>query len=72
MNDTVNHPEHYTAGNIECIDAIRECLGGDGFVAYCNGNALKYLWRWRHKGGKEDLRKAKWYIERMIDDDTGI
>lgn len=65
MTDAVNHPAHYTMGDIECIDAIRSALGPDGFVHYCNGAALKYLWRWRHKGGVEDLNKAVWYIERM-------
>jgi len=33
----------------------------------CTGNAIKYLWRWRHKNGIEDLKKAQWYIQRMID-----
>jgi hypothetical protein len=62
--DPVNHPPHYTQGDIECIDAIRAALGRDGFVAYCRGNAMKYSWRYRHKGGVEDLHKAEWYINR--------
>lgn len=65
MSDSVNHPSHYTAGLIECIDAIESALGAVGFTYYCQGNALKYLWRWRNKGGVEDLDKAIWYIERM-------
>jgi len=64
--DPVNHPPHYNAGEIECIDAIRAALGRDGFIAYCQGNALKYLWRHEHKGGVEDWRKADWYINRAI------
>jgi hypothetical protein len=64
--DAVNHPPHYTAGEIECIDAIRAALGRDGFIAYCRGNAIKYLWRCEHKGGTEDLRKAAWYLGRAI------
>lgn len=65
VNDPVNHPAHYTAGNIECIDAIREALGGEGFVAYCRGNAIKYLWRTgRKQNAAEDLRKAAWYCTR--------
>lgn len=67
MSDNVNHPEHYTFGSVECIEAIRSALGDDGFVAYCQGNAMKYLWRHRRKGGVEDLEKAKWYIDRMIE-----
>jgi hypothetical protein len=64
--DPVNHPPHYNAGEIECIDAIRAALGRDGFVAFCRGNAIKYLWRCEHKGGVEDWRKADWYINRAI------
>jgi len=66
--DMVNSPEHYTQGNIECIDAIAEVVKHlDGMEAMCTGNAIKYLWRWRHKNGVEDLKKAQWYIQRMID-----
>ena len=66
--DMVNSPEHYTQGNIECIDAIAEVVKHlDGMEAMCTGNAIKYLWRWRHKNGIEDLKKAQWYIQRMID-----
>lgn len=67
MGDNVNHPDHYTFGDIECIDAIHAALGHDGFMAYCCGNAMKYLWRYRFKGGVESLEKAVWYIERMIE-----
>lgn len=66
--DMVNSPAHYTKGNIECIDAIEEVVAGlAGMEAMCTGNAIKYLWRWKHKNGVEDLKKAKWYIERLID-----
>ncbi len=65
--DNVNHPGHYTGGNIECIDAIKAATEGlDGIIAVCIGNAIKYLWRWRRKGGVEDLAKAIWYIQRCI------
>lgn len=67
MSDSVNHPSHYTFGSVECIEAIHSALGDDGFAAYCQGNAMKYLWRHRRKGGLEDLEKAKWYIDRMIE-----
>lgn len=63
--DMVNHPPHYTAGGIECIDAMREALGLDGFVAYCRGAAIKYAWRAGLKGSTpEDLRKGAWYLSR--------
>jgi hypothetical protein len=64
--DPVNHPPHYNAGDIECIDAIRAALGREGFIAYCRGNAIKYLWRCEYKNGVEDWRKADWYINRAI------
>lgn len=63
----VDHPAHYNVGEIECIDAIDEAIKGlDGDEAFATGNAIKYLWRWKRKGGKEDLKKAIWYIERII------
>lgn len=65
--DKVNNPSHYNKGKIECIDAIAQgCSGLEGFEAVCTGNDIKYLWRWKHKNGIEDLEKAKWYIERLI------
>lgn len=64
--DLVNAPPHYRQGDIECIDAIRAALGVDGFIGYCQGNALKYIWRFRHKGGVQDLAKAGYYLNEMI------
>ena len=65
--DMVNNPSHYQSENgIECIEAIRAQMTVDQFAAYCQGNVIKYLWRWRQKGGSESLRKAKWYLYRMI------
>ena len=46
--DMVNTPPHYTMGSIECIDAIREALGPEGFESWCQGNAMKYLWRYKY------------------------
>lgn len=66
--DKVNHPAHYTGGNVECIDAIESAtVNLTGIEAVCTGNAIKYLWRWKHKNGAEDLHKAKWYINRLIE-----
>ena len=62
MADNVSRPRHYTTGGIECIDAIRSALGPEGFRAYCIGNVIKYNWRYRHKNGAEDLRKAQVYL----------
>jgi len=67
MKDNVNHPAHYTSGNIECIDAIESAvIELTGIEAMCTGNAIKYLWRWKRKNGVEDLHKAKWYIDKLI------
>ena len=65
-NDAVQHPSHYTQGGIECIDAIKASMTADGFADYCKGNIIKYIWRWRSKGGVEDLKKARVYLEWLI------
>lgn len=64
--DMVNKPPHYRQGDIECIDAIRSALTEEEFRGYCKGNALKYIWRERYKGGYQDLEKANWYLARTI------
>lgn len=67
MTDNINHPAHYTAGGIECIDALAAATEGlRGIEAVCTANAIKYLWRWKRKNGVEDLQKAIWYTERLI------
>lgn len=67
MKENVNHPAHYTAGGIECIDAIKASLGDKEFADYCKGNVIKYLWRYRLKAGVEDLKKAQVYLGWMIE-----
>lgn len=63
------NPTHYKQGEIECIEAIKAAtIELTGEEAYCTGCAIKYLWRWKRKGGHEDLRKARWYINRIIGD----
>lgn len=67
MSDNVNHPEHYTQGGIECIDAIKASMTREEFVGYLKGNCLKYLWRYRNKGkAQEDLKKAQWYLDKLV------
>ena len=68
--NAVNHPEHYTANShgIECIDVIDAATEHlTGIEAVCTANAIKYLWRWKRKNGIQDLHKAKWYINHLID-----
>ena len=65
--DMVNHPQHYTQGGIECIDALKAAtVGKRGIEAVCVANVIKYLWRYEEKNGIEDVCKAKWYIERLL------
>lgn len=66
--ETVNHPSHYQSkSGLETIDVIEAfCDGLNGIEAFCTGNALKYLCRWKSKNGVEDLRKAEWYLQRLI------
>ena len=66
--DPVNHPVHYTQGGIETIDAIEAALTAEEFRGYCKGNALKYVWRERHKGQNESIKKAIWYLNRLVDE----
>ena len=67
-DDPVNHPGHYTKGGIECLDAIRASMTDDGFLDFLKGQIIKYVWRYQHKGKPlEDLQKARFYLNRMID-----
>jgi hypothetical protein len=63
-SDPIN-PSHYKQGGIECIEAIKAALG-DGFPDYLRGNVMKYLWRYKEKGGVDDLRKSAWYLDRLF------
>ena len=64
--DNVNHPAHYKLpGGGETIDFI-ESVCGDGVDEYYRGNILKYVCRYKEKGGAESLKKARWYLDRLI------
>ena len=65
--DPVEKPVHYAAGSVECIDAIEAQMTPEEFRGYLKGNVVKYLWRERKKGGKESLKKARWYLNKLID-----
>lgn len=72
-NDMVNHPPHYTQGGIECIDAIKAAtVSKTGIEAVCVANVVKYLWRYEEKNGLEDVKKARWYLERLISELNGV
>ena len=65
--DNVEHPSHYCRGGIECIDAIEASLGKDEFTGFLRGNIIKYVWRYKDKNGLEDLKKAQWYLNKLIE-----
>jgi hypothetical protein len=66
MADKVNHPSHYTAGGIETLDFIKAKLTREQYEGYLRGNVIKYISRYEHKGGVEDLKKAEFYLRELI------
>ena len=66
-DDPVNNPAHYNRKGVEAIAAIEASMTDEEFQGYCKGNAMKYLWRYKYKGKPvEDLKKAQWYLEKLI------
>jgi hypothetical protein len=69
MSDIINNPPHYGDGSIECIEYMKDNMDFMMFMGYLEGNTKKYLHRYRHKGKPlEDLKKAKWYLNRLIEE----
>jgi hypothetical protein len=71
-DDLVNSPKHYGFGKVECIEAISESMTKEAFKGYLKGNCLKYLWRYERKEKEpaQDLKKAQWYLAKLIDEIT--
>lgn len=68
-SDPVNRPSHYTAGGIECIDAIKASMSTEAFLGFLKGNVQKYMWRYEKKVAPvEDLKKAQWYLSKLIEE----
>lgn len=68
MSDAVNSPQHYTGGDVECIDAIKASMSSEAFKGYLKGNVQKYLWRYEKKVAPlEDLHKAQVYLGWLIE-----
>jgi hypothetical protein len=68
MKDNIN-PQHYRNGEIECIDALAAAtVNKPGIQAICVANVIKYLWRYESKNRLEDVRKAQWYLEKLIEE----
>jgi hypothetical protein len=67
-DDLVNSPPHYqSASGIECIEAIKAQMSDEEYRGYLRGNVVKYLWRYQQKGGKQSLEKARWYLDKLIE-----
>ncbi len=68
IDEMVEEPPHYNMGSIQCIDAIEESMGSTAFEGYLKGNVIKYLWRYNYKKKPlEDLKKAQWYLDKLIE-----
>ncbi len=67
MPDVVNHPSHYESGQFECIEVMLETQGKGAVMDFCLCNAFKYLYRHKRKNGIEDVKKARWYIDKYIE-----
>lgn len=68
MEDVVNHPVHYGAGSpYECIKVLQEWMPPEEFKGFLRGNVIKYLCRSEKKNGTEDLKKAQWYLNKLVE-----
>lgn len=75
MGDIVNHPDHYTFGEVECIDAIEASMSPKEFRGYLKGQVMKYIWRFGVKEGADpltDLEKAGFYLDRLVENVKGV
>lgn len=68
----IDKPKHYASNKVECIDYIRQQLSREQFTGYCEGNIIKYIHRYKDKNNIEDLEKAMWYVNKLIDILEGI
>lgn len=66
-NDNINHPKHYETDKVECIEAMEITQGRAAVMSFCLCNAFKYLWRHDRKNGLEDIKKARWYLDKYIE-----
>lgn len=67
----VNHPAHYNQGKYECIDVMEDVFGEEAVKHFCMLNAFKYIWRANQKNGIEDVKKAIFYMEKMVEMEDG-
>ena len=67
MPNKVDHPEHYNFGKMETLDLIDNFSTPEEYDGFLKGNIIKYLHRYNFKNGLEDLEKAQWYLNKLID-----
>lgn len=67
MGNIINHPDHYMANDYECIDVMLATQGKEAVMGFCRCNAFKYIYRAPFKDGMDDIKKAKWYLDKMIE-----
>lgn len=71
-NDAVNHPAHYCAAGVYCLEVLKAVMTPAQYEGFLRGNVMKYLWRYNKKNGVEDLRKARVYLDELIDFAAGV
>ena len=69
--EEINHPDRYAGGKYECIKVMVDVFGADAVKHFCILNAFKYVWRFEHKNGVEDIKKAIWYLNEYVKLDEG-
>lgn len=66
--EMVNHPQHYNAGSMECIDGLVGAFGNEEVAIFCKINAMKYIWRLGHKDDEaQEIGKIKWYLDKYLE-----
>lgn len=66
--DMVNHPPHYNQGGIETIVAVKAQLTSEEYRGFLKGTIAVYMWRERHKNGNEDIKKANWFMQKLLEE----
>lgn len=66
LYNIVSRPRHYTSGEVECIDAIKSMCTREQYIGSLRATVVGYVWRYDKKNGVEDLKKAAWYLDRLI------
>lgn len=65
--EEINHPDRYKSGKYECIEVMVDVFGKEAAKDFCKLNAFKYIWREKQKNGVEDIKKAVWYLNKLIE-----